>query len=208
MLTNRVKGDKILTLNQNKLVGFLLSVAVFILLFKGILAANFAGLEWINQDKTSKVGLKGFGLNLMTEYVLAFEMIGVLLLIALIGAVCIAGQKERRIMPLDFILFLGALLFCSGLYVVITKRNSIMVLIGVELMLNAANVNLIAFSAFDPVELQGQIFSLFVITVAAAEAAVALALVVKVYEYFKSSDLDEINELRVDVTPRHIDHSK
>ena len=99
-------------------------------------------------------------------------------------------------MPLDFILFLGALLFCSGLYVVITKRNSIMVLIGVELMLNAANVNLIAFSAFDPVELQGQIFSLFVITVAAAEAAVALALVVKVYEYFKSSDLDEINELR------------
>ena len=77
MLTNRVKGDKILTLNQNKLSVFL-SVAVFILLFKGILAANFAGLEWINQDKTSKVGLKGFGLNLMTEYVLAFEMIGLL----------------------------------------------------------------------------------------------------------------------------------
>ena len=99
-------------------------------------------------------------------------------------------------MPLDFVLFLGAILFCSGLYVVVTKRNTIMVLIGVELMLNAANVNLIAFSTFDPVELQGQIFSLFVITVAAAEAAVALALVVKVYEYFRSSDLDEINELK------------
>lgn len=96
MLTNRVKGDKMITLNQNKLVGLLLSVAVFILLFKGILAANFASLEWINQDKTSKVGLKGFGLNLMTEYVLAFEMIGVLLLIALIGAVYIAGKKRRE----------------------------------------------------------------------------------------------------------------
>ena len=99
-------------------------------------------------------------------------------------------------MPLNFVLFLGAFLFCCGLYVVITKRNAIMVLIGIELMLNAANVNLVAFSAFDSVELQGQIFALFVITVAAAEAAVALALVVKVYQYFQSSNLDDINELK------------
>lgn len=99
-------------------------------------------------------------------------------------------------MPLNFVLFLGAFLFCAGLYVVITKKNAIMVLIGLELMLNAANVNLVAFSAFDPVRVQGQIFSLFVITVAAAEAAIALALVVKVYEYFRSSNLDDINELK------------
>lgn len=71
-----------------------------------------------------------------------------------------------------------------------------MVLIGIELMLNAANVNLIAFSAFDPGELQGQVFSLFVITVAAAEATVGLALVVKVYQYFKSSDITDISELK------------
>lgn len=99
-------------------------------------------------------------------------------------------------MPLNFVLFLGAFLFCIGLYVVITKKNAIMVLIGIELLLNSANVNLVAFSAFDPVALQGQIFALFVITVAAAEAAIALALVVKVYEYFNSSDLDDINELK------------
>ncbi len=71
-----------------------------------------------------------------------------------------------------------------------------MVLIGIELMLNAANLNLITFSRFDPQALQGQIFSLFVITIAAAEAAVALALVVKVYKYFKTSDLDKINSMK------------
>ena len=99
-------------------------------------------------------------------------------------------------MPLNFLLFLGAILFVCGLYVVITRKNVIMVLIGIELMLNAANVNLVAFSAFDPGELQGQIFSLFIITVAAAEAAVGLALVVKVYQYFKSSDLSDISDLK------------
>ena len=99
-------------------------------------------------------------------------------------------------MPLNFLLFLSVILFCCGLYVVITKKNVIMVLIGIELMLNAANVNLIAFSVFDPGELQGQVFSLFIITVAAAEAAVGLALVVKVYQYFKSSDITDISELK------------
>lgn len=99
-------------------------------------------------------------------------------------------------MPLNFLLFLGAILFSCGLYVVITRKNVIMVLIGIELMLNAANVNLVAFSAFDPGELQGQVFTLFIITVAAAEAAVGLALVVKVYQYFQSSDLTDIKELK------------
>lgn len=99
-------------------------------------------------------------------------------------------------MPLNFLLFLGAILFSCGLYVVITRKNVIMVLIGIELMLNAANINLVAFSAFDPGELQGQVFTLFIITVAAAEAAVGLALVVKVYQYFQSSNLTDIKELK------------
>ena len=99
-------------------------------------------------------------------------------------------------MLLNTMLILGALLFCSGLFVVLTKKNAIMVLIGIELMLNAANLNLVAFSRFDPQALQGQIFSLFVITLAAAEAAVALAVVVKVYKYFKTADLDKINSMK------------
>lgn len=99
-------------------------------------------------------------------------------------------------MQLNVFLLLGAFMFCSGLFVVLTKKNAIMVLIGIELMLNAANLNLVAFSRFDPQGLQGQIFSLFVITIAAAEAAVALAIVVKVYRYFNTSDLDKINDMK------------
>ena len=70
-----------------------------------------------------------------------------------------------------------------------------MVLIGIELMLNAANLNLIAFSSFDPLALQGQIFAIFVITVAAAEVAVGLAIVVAVYRYFQTTDLDKFKTL-------------
>lgn len=99
-------------------------------------------------------------------------------------------------MPIDVLLLLGAALFCIGLAVVVTRKNAIAVLIGIELMLNAANLNLVAFSRFDGDKLQGQIFALFVITVAAAEAAVALAIVVKVYQHFNTADLDQINELK------------
>uniref|UniRef100_UPI0040487E4C NADH-quinone oxidoreductase subunit NuoK n=1 Tax=Roseivirga sp. TaxID=1964215 RepID=UPI0040487E4C len=99
-------------------------------------------------------------------------------------------------MSIDLLLLLGAALFCIGLAVVVTRKNAIAVLIGIELMLNAANLNLVAFSRFDGDQLQGQIFALFVITVAAAEAAVALAIVVKVYQHFNTADLDQINELK------------
>ncbi|MFT6828852.1 MAG: NADH-quinone oxidoreductase subunit NuoK [Cytophagales bacterium CG12_big_fil_rev_8_21_14_0_65_40_12] len=99
-------------------------------------------------------------------------------------------------MSIDILLLLGAALFCIGLAVVVTRKNAIAVLIGIELMLNAANLNLVAFSRFDGDQLQGQIFALFVITVAAAEAAVALAIVVKVYQHFNTADLDQINELK------------
>lgn len=99
-------------------------------------------------------------------------------------------------MPIEHMLFLGAALFCIGLLVVITRKNAIAVLIGIELMLNAANVNLVTFSHFDPDLMQGQIFALFVITVAAAEAAVGLAIVIKVYRYFQTADLDKLNDLK------------
>ena len=99
-------------------------------------------------------------------------------------------------MPLEHLLILGVALFCIGLLVVLTRKNAIAVLIGIELMLNASNINLVAFSHFDPDLLQGQIFVLFVITVAAAEAAVGLAIVVKVYQYFQTADLDQLNQLK------------
>jgi NADH:ubiquinone oxidoreductase subunit K len=93
-------------------------------------------------------------------------------------------------------LFLSAFLFCLGLVVSITKKNIIMVLIGLELMLNAANLNLVAFSNYDPQLVQGQMFALFVVVVAAAETAVALAIALKVYQHFRTPELDKISEVK------------
>lgn len=94
--------------------------------------------------------------------------------------------------PLEHILLLGAVLFSLGILAVITKRHAVLVLMGIELIFNAANLNLVAFSRYDPSLLQGQLFSLFVIVVAAAEAAVALAIVLRVYQHFKTANLNQI----------------
>lgn len=93
----------------------------------------------------------------------------------------------------EFYFYLSAFLFAVGLAIVITRKNAIFALIGIELMLNAANINFIALSANS---LEGQFFALFVIVVAAAEAAIALAIVLKIYQYFKTINLDKINQLK------------
>ncbi|HET9054763.1 MAG TPA: NADH-quinone oxidoreductase subunit NuoK [Cyclobacteriaceae bacterium] len=93
-------------------------------------------------------------------------------------------------------LFLSVILFSAGLLTVIIKRNAIMVLMGIELMLNAANLNLIVFNRNNPEILSGQFFSLFVIVVAVCETAVGLAIVLRVYKYYQTSVPDEIRELK------------
>lgn len=98
--------------------------------------------------------------------------------------------------PLEHILGLGAILFCLGLLAVFTKRHAVVVLMGVELIFNAANLNLIAFNRYDPNLLQGQVFALFVMVVAAAEAALALAIVLRVYQLFRTSRIDELTSLK------------
>ena len=98
--------------------------------------------------------------------------------------------------PLHHFLYLGALLFSVGLTIIIIKRNAIMVLLGIELMLNASNLNLVAFNQLNPSTLDGQFFALFVIIVAVCEAAVGLALVLRVYHYYKTSVPDELHELK------------
>jgi NADH:ubiquinone oxidoreductase subunit K len=98
--------------------------------------------------------------------------------------------------PLEHILYLSALLFSVGLMIVIVKQNGIMVLLGIELMLNAANLNLVAFNLLQPELLTGQIFTLFVIVVAVCEAAVGLAIVLRIYKYYQTSVLTEISELK------------
>lgn len=98
--------------------------------------------------------------------------------------------------PFHYLLYLAAFLFCIGLSIVIMKRNAIVVLLGIELMLNASNINLVALNQQHPGGLDGQIFALFVIIVAVCEAAVGLAIVVRVYRYYHSSAPDEITELK------------
>ncbi len=93
-------------------------------------------------------------------------------------------------------LLVAAGLFSIGLAVVLLKRHAIVVLMGIELMLNAVNLNLVAFSQYDPVRLQGQMLTLFVLVVAAAESAVALALVIQVYRHYRTVELDKLHDLK------------
>ena len=100
--------------------------------------------------------------------------------------------------PLSGYLLVSALLFCIGLAGALTRRNAVMVLIGIELMLNAANLNFIAFWRFSetPAELTGVLFVLFSIGIAAAEAAVGLALIIAIYRHYKTSNLDQIDSMK------------
>ena len=98
-------------------------------------------------------------------------------------------------MQLNQFLLLSAFLFCAGVYGVLARRNAVLVLMSVELMLNAVNINLVAFSAFSNA-VSGQVFALFVITVAAAEVGVGLAIVLLIYRNSASPDLDVLDRLK------------
>lgn len=99
--------------------------------------------------------------------------------------------------PLSWFLFLAAALFCIGLYGVLSRRNAIAILLGVELMLNAVNVNLVAFWRYqDPLQMAGQVFAVIVFAVAAAEVAVGLALVISVYRQRKTVVADDLDLMK------------
>ena len=95
----------------------------------------------------------------------------------------------------DF-LITGAALFCTGIYMVVSKRNAIQVLIGIELMLNAAVLNLVAFGKYDLFSNGGQMFALFAIVLAAATTAVALAIILNVYKRYRTIDPGKVNNLK------------
>ncbi len=93
-------------------------------------------------------------------------------------------------------LILSGLLFSLGIFAILTRRNAIMVLMGVELILNAANVNFVAFSRYVTTSLDGHVVAIFVIILAAAEAAIALAIILNIYQNFNTVNVDEINQLK------------
>ncbi len=98
-------------------------------------------------------------------------------------------------MQLNQFLFLAAFLFCTGVYGVLARKNSVLVLMSIELILNAVNINLLAFGAFNN-NITGQVFALFVIAVAAAEVGVGLAIVLLIYRNRQSIDLDEVDTMK------------
>ena len=98
-------------------------------------------------------------------------------------------------MLINEFLLLGAALFAIGVYGVLARRNGVMVLMSIELILNAVNVNLVAFGALHG-DVVGQVFALFVITIAAAEVGVGLAIVLLLYRNRASIDLDEVDAMR------------
>ena len=100
------------------------------------------------------------------------------------------------IAPLQVYLLIGAVLFTAGVFCVATRRNAVMILMGIELILNSANVNLVAFNRFLPHGMDGQLFAIFVIIMAACEAAVALAIILNIYNNIKTIDVDEADTLK------------
>ena len=99
--------------------------------------------------------------------------------------------------PLSWYLIVAAVLFCIGIYGVLARRNAVGILMGVELMLNAVNINLVAFWRYlNPTDVSGQAFALFVLVVAAAEAVVGLALIISVYRNRGDIDAENINLLK------------
>jgi NADH:ubiquinone oxidoreductase subunit K len=99
--------------------------------------------------------------------------------------------------PLHYFLIISTLMFFIGVYGFLTRKNMITILMSIELILNAVNINFVAFNKYlFPNQMQGLFFTLIVIAVAAAEAAVAIAIIINIYRNFRSIDVDNVNEMK------------
>ena len=97
---------------------------------------------------------------------------------------------------LTHFLIISGLMFSMGIFAILTRRNAVMVLMGIELVLNSANINFIAFSRYTTGSFDGQVIAIFVIILAAAEVAIALAIVLNIYQNFNTVNVDDINQLK------------
>ncbi|HET7152825.1 MAG TPA: NADH-quinone oxidoreductase subunit NuoK [Candidatus Kapabacteria bacterium] len=97
---------------------------------------------------------------------------------------------------LPHFLILSTALFCLGLYGIVTRKNAVMVLMGIELVLNSANINFLAFTKYGGITIAGQAVAIFVIILAACEAAVALGIILNIYKQFNTVNVDEVDTLR------------
>jgi len=99
--------------------------------------------------------------------------------------------------PLEHFLALSGILFSLGVYGVLTRRNAVLMLMSVELMLNAASINMVAFAAYaSPEKFTGMIFAVFIITIAAAEVGLALAIILRIFRNLGTANVDEVDEMK------------
>ena len=97
---------------------------------------------------------------------------------------------------LEHFLILSAMLLCLGIYIVLTRKNAVAILMGIELILNGASIAFVAFSRYVTGAVTGQVFVIFIIIIAVCEAAVALAIILNIYQNFRTVDVDEVKELK------------
>ena len=93
-------------------------------------------------------------------------------------------------------LVVSAILFSMGLFAIITRKHAILVLMGIELILNAANINFVAFSKYGGMNIEGHVAAIFVIILAATEAVIALAIILNIYQHFRHVNVDEVDDLK------------
>ena len=177
------------------LAGAIAAATAAVLVSGGLTAM---GSEEIDLEAIDVGTGRAVGAALFTAWVLPFEVLSVLLLAALVGAIVLSQRPGPRgpVMRLAFPLVASALLFSLGVFGVLARRNAVLVLMSVELMLNGVNINLVAFDAWWADALHaGQVLTLFVITIAAAEVGVGLAIVLLVFRNRGTSDLDDLGLL-------------
>jgi NADH:ubiquinone oxidoreductase subunit K len=106
-------------------------------------------------------------------------------------------ETAAQQVPLEHFLVLSAILFSLGVYGVLTRRNAVLILMSVELMLNAASINMVAFAAYaSPQYFTGIIFAVFIITIAAAEVGLALAIILRIFRNRQTANVDELDQLK------------
>src|SRR5262249_45026740 len=138
--------------------------------------------------------LRELGRALVGPFAAPLQLLGVLLVIALLGALYFARAEDRGV-PLSAYLVLAPPVFAVGLFGRLTRRNAVGILLGIELMLNAVNINLVAFSRFRA-DLAGLIFTLFTIAITVAEVAVGLAIVIVIFRVRRTIEADHLDLLR------------
>ncbi len=232
MLTNRVTNIDIRSALSARIPAFIICCALLALLVSFFTSAHWikydempwqkspwnksaieqttmplqgAATELVNHEGSQGTSAE-IGKLLMTDYLLPFELVSIILLVALIGAVMMVRKDEKAIgegsnmnispVGLPHFLILSAILLVLGIFTMLTRRNAIAVLMGIELILNAANINFIAFTRYGAINLGGQVIAIFVIVMAASEAAVALAIVLNLYRRQGSVNVREANKLR------------